>query len=189
MIENEKIYKVKAQEQADAVTASGIKTLLDKFILNANTKQTASETHATSVTELDAINAIVTAGNTSVVAATSALATTTTDLATATLEKTSRDTKNAEYTAANTIVSSKETDIGAAFSAYDDSTENVNNKGIEIGNKTIDISEGDELFIEKYQAHRVRSEGLIDLVIIEIQTGVCNEDDIIRIEDDFGRVE
>jgi mannose-6-phosphate isomerase len=60
---------------------------------------------------------------------------------------------------------------------------------VQIGNKTIDISEGDELFIEKYQVHRVRCGGLIDLVIIEIQTGVCNEDDIIRIEDDFGRVE
>jgi len=60
---------------------------------------------------------------------------------------------------------------------------------VQIGNKTTDISEGDELFIEKYQVHRVRSSGLIDLVIIEIQTGVCNEDDIIRIEDDFGRVE
>ena len=60
---------------------------------------------------------------------------------------------------------------------------------IQIGNKTMDISEGDELFIEKYQVHRVRSAGLVDLVIIEIQTGVCKEDDIIRIEDDFGRVE
>ena len=60
---------------------------------------------------------------------------------------------------------------------------------IQIGNKTMDISEGDEFFIEKYQVHRVRSAGLVDLVIIEIQTGVCNEDDIIRIEDDFGRVE
>ena len=60
---------------------------------------------------------------------------------------------------------------------------------VQIGNKTTDISEGDELFIEKYQVHRVRSAGLVDLVIIEIQTGVCQEDDIIRIEDDFGRVE
>tara|TARA_R110000744_G_scaffold198408_1_gene317663 strand:+ start:1788 stop:2243 length:456 start_codon:yes stop_codon:yes gene_type:complete len=59
---------------------------------------------------------------------------------------------------------------------------------IQIGNKTMDISEGDELFIEKYQVHRVRSSGLTDLVIIEIQTGMCQEDDIIRIEDDYGRV-
>ena len=58
---------------------------------------------------------------------------------------------------------------------------------VQIGNKTTDISEGDELFIEKYQVHRVRSAGLTDLVIIEIQTGVCNEGDIIRIEDDYGR--
>ena len=58
---------------------------------------------------------------------------------------------------------------------------------VQIGNETIDVSEGDELFIGKYQVHRVRSAGLLDLVIIEIQTGVCNEDDIIRIEDDYGR--
>ena len=39
---------------------------------------------------------------------------------------------------------------------------------VQIGNETIDISEGDELFIGKYQVHRVRSAGLLDLVIIEI---------------------
>ena len=60
---------------------------------------------------------------------------------------------------------------------------------VQKGNKFIDISAGDEISIDKYEVHRVKNNGLIDLVIIEIQTGVCNEDDIIRIEDDFGRVE
>ena len=60
---------------------------------------------------------------------------------------------------------------------------------VQKGNKLIDISAGDEIFIDKYEVHRVKNNGLIDLVIIEIQTGVCQEDDIIRIEDDFGRVE
>jgi len=60
---------------------------------------------------------------------------------------------------------------------------------IQKGNKFIDISAGDEIFIDKYEVHRVKNNGLIDLVIIEIQTGVCQEDDIIRIEDDFGRAE
>tara|TARA_R110002110_G_scaffold3883_2_gene20107 strand:+ start:1657 stop:2151 length:495 start_codon:yes stop_codon:yes gene_type:complete len=58
---------------------------------------------------------------------------------------------------------------------------------IQKGNNLIDISNGDEIFIDKYEVHRVKNNGLIDLVIIEIQTGVCNEDDIIRIEDDYGR--
>ena len=60
---------------------------------------------------------------------------------------------------------------------------------VQKGNNFIDISAGDEIFIGKYEVHRVKNNGLIDLVIIEIQTGVCQEDDIIRIEDDFGRVE
>ena len=60
---------------------------------------------------------------------------------------------------------------------------------VQKGNSFIDISAGDEIFIGKYEVHRVKNNGLIDLVIIEIQTGVCQEDDIIRIEDDFGRVE
>ncbi len=47
---------------------------------------------------------------------------------------------------------------------------------------------GDSFDIKKYQTHRVRASGLNDLVILEIQTGVCQEDDIIRIEDDYGRV-
>jgi mannose-6-phosphate isomerase len=60
---------------------------------------------------------------------------------------------------------------------------------VQKGNTFIDISAGDQISIGKYEVHRVRNNGLIDLVIIEIQTGICQEDDIIRIEDDFGRVE
>ena len=59
---------------------------------------------------------------------------------------------------------------------------------LELNGQTIDISAGDSFDIKKYQTHRVRASGLNDLVILEIQTGVCQEDDIIRIEDDFGRV-
>ena len=40
------------------------------------------------------------------------------------------------------------------------------------------------------EVHRVRAEGEGDLDFIEIQTGeYLGEDDIIRYEDDFGRVE
>ena len=59
---------------------------------------------------------------------------------------------------------------------------------LELNGQTIDISAGDSFDIKKYQTHRVRASGLNDLVILEIQTGVCQEDDIIRIEDDYGRV-
>ncbi len=59
---------------------------------------------------------------------------------------------------------------------------------LELNGQATDISAGDSFDIKKYQTHRVRASGLNDLVILEIQTGVCQEDDIIRIEDDFGRV-
>ena len=58
---------------------------------------------------------------------------------------------------------------------------------MQIGNDEFSIETGDKVTIDKYEVHRVRNSGLIDLVIIEVQTGNCQEDDIIRIEDDYGR--
>ena len=59
-----------------------------------------------------------------------------------------------------------------------------------INQHDIPITKGSEVYIEKYQTHRVWNKDLKDnLVIIEIQTGVCQEDDIIRLEDDYGRTE
>tara|TARA_Y100000593_G_C4320080_1_gene343277 strand:+ start:1929 stop:2423 length:495 start_codon:yes stop_codon:yes gene_type:complete len=59
---------------------------------------------------------------------------------------------------------------------------------VQVGNRTWSITSGDKIEIDEYDVHRVKCSGLIDLVFIEIQTGVCQEDDIIRIEDDYGRV-
>ena len=58
---------------------------------------------------------------------------------------------------------------------------------VQVGTDEFDLEAGDGITIRKYEVHRVRNAGLIDLVIIEIQTGDCQEDDIIRIEDDYGR--
>ena len=58
---------------------------------------------------------------------------------------------------------------------------------VQIANDQFDIESGDKVTINKYEVHRVRNSGLIDLVLIEIQTGDCQEDDIIRLEDDYGR--
>ena len=58
---------------------------------------------------------------------------------------------------------------------------------VQIGTDEFDLEVGDSITIRKYVAHRGRNAGLIDLVIIEIQTGDCQEDDIIRLEDDYGR--
>lgn len=51
-----------------------------------------------------------------------------------------------------------------------------------------DISAGDALYIKKGDIHRVENDSPDYLVIIETQLGVCIEDDIIRLEDDYGRV-
>jgi len=58
---------------------------------------------------------------------------------------------------------------------------------VQKGSEVFDVSTGDTVVIDKYDVHRVQCDGLIDLVIIEIQTGICKEDDIIRIEDEYNR--
>ena len=60
---------------------------------------------------------------------------------------------------------------------------------VQVGNKSWDISQGSIVKINKYDVHRVKSDGLHDLVFVEIQTGKCQEDDIVRIEDDYDRTE
>ena len=58
---------------------------------------------------------------------------------------------------------------------------------MQVGGKIYDIEAGRVIKINKYEVHRVKCAGLNDLVLVEIQTGVCQEDDIVRIEDDYGR--
>lgn len=51
------------------------------------------------------------------------------------------------------------------------------------------IGENESTFIPAGQKHRLANPGLIDLVVIEVQSGAyLNEDDIIRFEDNYGRV-
>jgi len=47
---------------------------------------------------------------------------------------------------------------------------------------------GDDLNIAKGSWHRVENKHQMNLVIIEVQTGDCFEEDIERKEDDYGRV-
>jgi mannose-6-phosphate isomerase len=49
------------------------------------------------------------------------------------------------------------------------------------------VSAGDAVWIERGDVHRIENDGTEYLVIIETQMGLCLEDDIIRLEDDFGR--
>ena len=50
-----------------------------------------------------------------------------------------------------------------------------------------DVRPGDALFIPVGGVHRIENTGDEDLIIIETQLGRCEEDDIIRLEDDYGR--
>lgn len=49
------------------------------------------------------------------------------------------------------------------------------------------VEVGDAVEIAIGDVHRIENDGEEDLVIIETQLGHCVEDDIIRLEDDFGR--
>ena len=51
-----------------------------------------------------------------------------------------------------------------------------------------ELSEGDSIDIEVGQAHRCENRGTTPVVFVEVQTGTYfGEDDIVRLEDDFGR--
>lgn len=57
-----------------------------------------------------------------------------------------------------------------------------------LDNEKRQVKEGDTVFIATGGVHRIEAGPDAYLVIIETQLGLCVEDDIIRIEDDFGRV-
>ena len=60
---------------------------------------------------------------------------------------------------------------------------------VTLGDKTYPIKKGDVLNIPKYTIHRIENNTESEpLVFIETQMGSCPEDDIERLEDDFGRV-
>jgi len=54
---------------------------------------------------------------------------------------------------------------------------------------SIEIGEGEAIDIPCGSAHRIENTGKADLVFIEVQHGdYFGEDDILRLEDDYGRV-
>ena len=57
----------------------------------------------------------------------------------------------------------------------------------QLNNEDINLSEGVQVSVERYKAHRIENTGLFDLIIIEIQTGECKEGDDVRLEDDYNR--
>jgi mannose-1-phosphate guanylyltransferase len=58
------------------------------------------------------------------------------------------------------------------------------------GEKELDIRDNESTFIPAGNKHRLSNPGTGDLVIIEVQAGsYLGEDDIVRFEDVYGRVE
>jgi mannose-6-phosphate isomerase-like protein (cupin superfamily) len=59
---------------------------------------------------------------------------------------------------------------------------------ITIQNDIIKLTDGSSINIPVGYPHRVENLSKdFDLIIYEVQTGICEEDDIVRIEDDYGR--
>lgn len=59
---------------------------------------------------------------------------------------------------------------------------------VQVGEKTLLLSENESAYIPRGDIHRLTNPGRIDLELIEIQTGpYLGEDDIVRLEDEFGR--
>jgi mannose-6-phosphate isomerase-like protein (cupin superfamily) len=58
-----------------------------------------------------------------------------------------------------------------------------------VGDDTVVLAPGQAVDIEIGQAHRIANDGDDWLVIIEVQRGTyTGEDDIVRLEDDYGRL-
>ena len=61
---------------------------------------------------------------------------------------------------------------------------------VTLDDKDITVTAGQAIDIPVGGAHRVENPGTADLVFIEVQRGnYLGEDDIVRLQDDFGRVE
>lgn len=60
---------------------------------------------------------------------------------------------------------------------------------MQVGSYIWPVSAGSAVYIEKLQPHRITNENDEPLVILEVQRGVCKENDILRIEDDYGRIQ
>ena len=57
------------------------------------------------------------------------------------------------------------------------------------GNEVFEVSENQSTYIPIGEVHRLENTGLENLELIEVQSGAyLGEDDIVRIEDIYGRV-
>ncbi len=66
----------------------------------------------------------------------------------------------------------------------------VSGKGMAtVGRENRTVTEGDTVSIRQQEEHRIHNDSSDVLVFLEVQLGdILDENDIVRIEDDFGRV-
>ena len=57
-----------------------------------------------------------------------------------------------------------------------------------LGDSTVTLSPGTRVYVPRRVVHRISNTGKGLLRIAELQLGICDENDIRRYEDDFGRV-
>ena len=60
---------------------------------------------------------------------------------------------------------------------------------VRVGDDTFKAVLGSRFFINKRQLHRATADKDSHLVFIEVQLGDCRENDIVRLEDQYGRQE
>ena len=58
-----------------------------------------------------------------------------------------------------------------------------------IGSQKFFVTAGQSFFINKKTKHQIKNDGPKQLVIFEMQMGLCQEEDIVRYEDKYGRIE
>lgn len=58
---------------------------------------------------------------------------------------------------------------------------------VTLDNVEFEASSGDIIRVRKEEVHRIKCISDENLVFIELQTGICEEEDIIRLEDDYKR--
>ena len=61
---------------------------------------------------------------------------------------------------------------------------------VTVGEKTFVVNPNESTYIKAGEVHRLENQGRLPLVVIEVQVGeYTGEDDIVRLEDDFKRME
>lgn len=59
---------------------------------------------------------------------------------------------------------------------------------VEIGGEAMDVAPGEHVFVPRGSVHRIRNDQIFPLSLIEIQYGaILDENDIVRLSDDYGR--